>query len=134
MKDASLKASPSLKGVVIGTNLFSRAAKKKKSKTTNALLPKLDEEYEAKLDALLNVLVDKLLVLTDGLTSNGVHDFLGSEILPKGAKFTASVLRGINYDTLSLSNWTTDEHKNELIRQTIINSAEIQGNRRRTPS
>ena len=68
-----------------------------------------------------NVLVDKLLVLTDGLTSNGVHDFLGSETLPKGAKFTASVLRGINYDTLSLSNWTTDEHKNELIRQTIIN-------------
>ena len=121
VKDASLKASPSLKGVVIGTNLFSRAAKKKKSKTANALLPKLDEEYEAKLDALLNVLVDKLLVLTDGLTSNGVHDFLGSEIVPKGAKFSASVLRGINYDTLSLSNWTSDEHKNELIRQTIIN-------------
>lgn len=121
VKDASLKASPSLKGVVIGTNLFSRAAKKKKSKTANALLPKLDEEYEAKLDALLNVLVDKLLVLTDGLTSNGVHDFLGSEIVPKGAKFSASVLRGINYDTLSLSNWTSNEHKNELIRQTIIN-------------
>ena len=121
VKDASLKATPSLKGVVIGTNLFSRAAKKKKNKSANALLPKLDEEYEAKLDALLGVLVDKLLVLTDGLTSNGVHDFLGSEIVPKGAKFTASVLRGINYDTLSLSNWTTDEHKSELIRQTIIN-------------
>ena len=122
VKDASLKASPSLKGVVIGTNLFSRAAKKnKKNKSANALLPKLDEEYEEKLDALLGVLVDKLLVLTNGLTSAGVVDFLGSEIVPKGAKFTASVLRSINYDTLSLSNWTDDEHKNDLIRRTIVN-------------
>ncbi|MBD5233923.1 MAG: DNA-directed RNA polymerase subunit beta [Bacteroidales bacterium] len=121
VKDASLKASPSLKGVVIGTNLFSRAAKKKKSKSANALLPKLDEEYEEKLDNLLGVLVDKLLVLTDGLTSNGVVDFLGSEIVPKGSKFSAAVLRTIDYDTLSLSNWTTDEHKNDLIRRTIVN-------------
>ena len=52
MKDASLKASPSLKGVVIGTNLFARAAKKKKTKSANALLPKLDEEYEEKLEKL----------------------------------------------------------------------------------
>ncbi len=121
VKDASLKASPSLKGVVIGTNLFSRAAKAKKNKATNAILPKLDEEYEEKQNALRGVLVDKLLVLTDGKTSNGVYDFLGSEILPKGSKFDAPTLRTINYDTLSLSNWTTDEHANELIRSTIIN-------------
>ena len=121
VKDASLKASPSLKGVVIGTNLFSRAAKKKKSKSANALLPKIDEEYEEKLNKLLDILVNKLLVLTEGLTSNGVFDFLGSEIVPKGAKFNAGVLRSINYDTLSLSNWTSDEHKNDLIRRTIVN-------------
>ncbi len=108
--------------MVIGTNLFSRAAKKnKKNKSVNALLPKLDEEYEEKLDALRDILVDKLLVLTNGLTSAGVVDFLGSEIVPKGAKFTATVLRSINYDTLSLSNWTSDEHKNDLIRRTIVN-------------
>ena len=121
VKDASLKASPSLKGVVIGTNLFSRAAKKKKSKSANALLPKLDEEYEEKLSKLLDVLVDKLLTLTSGKTSQGVRDFIGSEIIPKGSKFTAATLRNINYDTINLSKWTADAHKNDLIRQTIVN-------------
>ena len=121
VKDASLKASPSLKGVVIGTNLFSRAAKKKKSKTANAMLPKLDEEYEEKLDNLREILLQKLLKLTEGKVSMGVSDFLGSEIVPKGASFTAPVLRGIDFDTLNLSNWTDDQHVNDLIRQTIVN-------------
>ena len=121
VKDASLKATPSLKGVVIGTNLFSRAAKKKKSKSANALLPKLDEEYEEKQNALREVLVGKLLTLTAGKPSQGVKDFLGSEIIPKGSKFTAEVLRDINYDTVNLSKWTADAHKNDLIRQTIVN-------------
>ena len=121
VKDASLKASPSLKGVVIGTNLFSRAAKKKKSKSANALLPKLDEEYEEKQEALRSVLVNKLLTLTAGRTSEGVQDFIGSDIVPKGAKFTDGALRSINYDTINLSNWTDDDHQNGLIRQTIVN-------------
>ncbi len=121
VKDASLKATPSLKGVVIGTALFSRAAKKKKTKAANAQLPKLDEEYEEKLNALLEVLIGKLMTLTAGKTSAGVKDFLGSEIIPKGAKFTADVLRHIEYDTVNLSKWTTDPHKNDLIRQTIVN-------------
>ena len=121
VKDASLKASPSLKGVVIGTNLFSRAAKKKKSKSANAQLPKLDEEYEKRLDDLREVLVGKLMTLTEGKTSQGVKDFLGSEIIPKGTKFTAAQLRDINYDTVNLSKWTADAHKNDLIRQTIVN-------------
>lgn len=116
-----MKASPSLKGVVIGTNLFSRAAKKKKSKAANAMLPQLDEEYEEKLNALLEVLIGKLMTLTAGKTSQGVKDFLGSEIIPKGTKFTADVLRDINYDTVNLSKWTSDQHKNDLIRQTIVN-------------
>ena len=120
VKDASLKASPSLKGVVIGTNLFSRAAKKK-SKSANALLPKLDEEYEEKLENVRQILVQKLMTLTEGKTSQGVRDFLGCEIIPKGAKFTASVLHDINYDAVNLSKWTADAHKNDLIRQTIVN-------------
>ena len=111
VKDASLKASPSLKGVVIGTNLFSRAAKKK-SKSANALLPKLDEEYEEKLENVRQILVQKLMTLTEGKTSQGVRDFLGCEIIPKGAKFTASVLHDINYDAVNLSKWTADAHKN----------------------
>ena len=121
VKDASLKASPSLKGVVIGTNLFSRAVKKKKSKSANAQLPKLDEEYEEKLGKLKDVLVDKLMILTAGKTSQGVKDFLGTDIIPKGAKFSAGALKDIDYDTINLSKWTADAHKNDLIRATIVN-------------
>lgn len=121
VKDASLKASPSLKGVVIGTNLFSRATKKKKSKSANAQLPQLDEEYEKRLDELKDVLVSKLTTLTKDLTSAGVKDYLGTDIIPQGSKFAASTLRDIEYDTVNLSNWTNDEHKNTLIRATIVN-------------
>ena len=121
VKDASLKASPSLKGVVIGTNLFSRAVKKKKNKSANALLPKLDEEYEERLSQLRDILVDKLMTLTAGKTSQGVKDFIGSDIIPKGAKFTVGVLKSIDYDTINLSKWTNEPHKNDLIRETIVN-------------
>ncbi len=135
VKDASLKATPSLKGVVIGTNLFSRAAKKKKTKSANAQLPKLDEEYETKQAELMDVLVDKLMVLTEGKTSQGVKDFLGADIIAKGAKFTPAALKGINYDTVNLSKWTNDAHKNDLIRATIVNylrkSKEIDADLRR---
>ena len=120
VKDASLKASPSLKGVIIGTNLFSRAAKKK-SRAANAMLPKLDEEYERRLAELKDRLVEKLMILTQGKTSQGIKDFIGSDIIPKGAKFNADVLREINYDTINLSKWTADAHKNDLIRRTIVN-------------
>ncbi len=122
VKDASLKASPSLKGVVIGTNLFSRANKTgRRNKATQALLPKLDEEYEERLNSLKDLLVNKLMVLTEGRTSAGVKDFLGTDIIPKGANFVPSVLKGIDYDTINLSKWTADAHQNDLIRQTIVN-------------
>ncbi len=122
VKDASLKASPSLKGVVINTNLFSKVAKKGKSKLSNkALLPKLDEEYETKMEDLKKVLIEKLLVLTEGKSSAGVKDYTNMDIVPKGAKFTAKVLQDIDYQAVQLSKWTTDAHKNELIRTTVIN-------------
>ena len=135
VKDASLKATPSLKGVVIGTNLFSRAAKKKKSRSANAILPKLDEEYEEKLNALKDVLISKLMTLTSGKTSQGVKDFLGTDVIAKGSKFTAGVLAEIDYDTINLSKWTADAHKNEMIRDCIVNylrkKKEIETERRR---
>ncbi|MDE6782812.1 MAG: DNA-directed RNA polymerase subunit beta, partial [Paramuribaculum sp.] len=121
VKDASLKASPSLKGVVIGTNLFSRAAKMKKGRAADAVLPKLDEEYEERLDALKDLLVEKLMTLTQGKTSQGVKDFLGTDIVAKGQKFSAAVLREIDYDTINLSKWVADAHKNEMIRECIVN-------------
>ena len=122
VKDASLKASPSLKGVVIGTNLFQRAEKTTGNRrATNARLPQLDEQYETKQDELKDVLINKLMTLTKGKTSQGVKDFLGDEIIEKGINFTAGTLRDINYDTVNLSNWTADEHTNTLISKTIVN-------------
>ncbi|MBD8387991.1 DNA-directed RNA polymerase subunit beta [Dysgonomonas sp. BGC7] len=122
VKDASLKASPSLKGVVVGTNLFSKASKKGKTKlSSKALLPKLDEEYEVKMAKLKSVLVDKLLIITDGKTSQGVKDYLNVDIIAKGAKFTKGALDNIDYESIQVSNWTTDEHKNELIKDVVVN-------------
>ncbi|MDD3901592.1 MAG: DNA-directed RNA polymerase subunit beta, partial [Dysgonamonadaceae bacterium] len=122
VKDASLKASPSLKGVVIGTNLFAKAGKKGKSKLSNkALLPKLDEEYEIKLENLRKILIEKLLKLTDGKSSAGVKDYTTNEVVTKGTKFTLKVLSDIDYQAVQLTKWTTEPHTNELIRQTVIN-------------
>jgi len=120
VKDASLRATPSLKGVVIGTNLFAKAAKNNKARN-NVLLPKLDEEYEQRQNSLKDELVHKLMELTKNKTSQGVKDFLGVDVIPKTQKFTAAALREIDYDTVNLSKWTTDAHKNELIRATIVN-------------
>ena len=122
VKDASLKATPSLKGVVIGTNLFSRAIKKRKSKLSDkAILPKLDEEYEIKQAALKDLLIEKLMVLTNGKTSQGVKDYLGTEVIAKGAKFSQKALSEIDYTSIQVSKWTTDPAKNDLIRATIMN-------------
>ncbi len=120
VKDASLRATPSLKGVIIGTNLFKKAEKLSKNKS-NALLPKLDEEYEEKQNNLKEELVHKLMELTKNKSSQGVKDFLGVDVIPKTQKFSAAVLRDIDYDTVNLSKWTTDAHKNELIRACIVN-------------
>ncbi len=136
VKDASLKASPSLKGVVIGTTLFSRANKTgRKNKAAQAMLPRIDEEYELRQAKLRDVLINKLMTLTADRVSAGVKDFLGTDIIPKGAKFTAGALRDIDYDTLNLSRWTDDDHTNDLIRQTLVNylrkSKEIDAEMRR---
>ena len=122
VKDASLKASPSLKGVIIGTHLFARAVKKpgKKGKA-NAQLPLLDEEYDAKKSALKKELVNKLLVLTKDLTSEGVKDFMDTEVVAKGLPFSASILESISYEIVNLSKWTADAHANDMIAATVGN-------------
>ena len=122
VKDASLKASPSLSGVVIGKRLFSRAIKTRSSKLADkALMPKIDEEFESKFQALKNILVDKLMILTEGKTSQGVKDYLGTDVIPKGAKFTKKDLVLLDYTTIQLSKWTADAHKNEMIHDLVIN-------------
>jgi DNA-directed RNA polymerase subunit beta len=122
VKDASLKATPSLSGVVIGKRLFSKAQKNRKSKLADkAVLPKLDEEFENQAAILRNTLVEKLIVLLGDKTSIGVKDFLGSDIISRNSKFTIERLREIDYTTIQLSKWTTDSHKNELVKQLIMN-------------
>jgi len=122
VKDASLKATPSLSGVVIGKRLFSKALKNRKSKLADkAVLPKLDEEFENQAAILRNTLVDKLIVLLGDKTSAGVRDFLGADIISRNSKFTAERLREIDYSAVQLSKWTGDSHKNELIKRLIMN-------------
>ena len=121
VKDASLKANPSLKGVIIGTRLFARAQKKKRVKGGDPQVNALDEKYGAKQEELLKQLVQKLLVITEGKQSSGVMDFLDTEVIPRGVRFNASMLHDINYETISLSKWTNDEHRNDMIRATVMN-------------
>lgn len=122
VKDASLKATPSLHGVVIETSLFSKMVKKRTSRLADkAVLPKLDEEYEDKMSELKSLLVDKLQQLTNGKTSQGVKDYLNTEVIAKGAKFSRKALEDLDYNAVQVSKWTTDAHKNELIKQLIVN-------------
>ena len=122
VKDASLKATPSLSGVVIGRNLYSKAIKDRKAKNADkALMPQLDEEFNKEVTKLKSVLIEKLLVLTSGKTSQGVKDSLGAYIVPKGTKFTQKILGEIDYTNVQLVKWTADANKNELIREVILN-------------
>ena len=122
VKDSSLKANPSLSGVVIDKKLFSRSIKTRDSKKQDKiLLAKIDEEYEAKNNDLKELLVEKLMKLTRGKTSEGIKDYTGAEIIAKGSKFTAAVLKNLEYDGIQSSGWTKDEHNNKLIQQLIMN-------------
>ena len=122
VKDSSLKANPSLSGVVIDKKLFSRAIKTRESKKRDKVtLQKIDEEYEAKQDELKNMLVDKLMQLTDDKVSQGVKDYTGAEIITKGSKFSVAALKNLEYDGVQSNDWTDDDHINGLIRRLIVN-------------
>ena len=122
VKDASLKASPSLRGVVIDKKLFSRVIKSRSEKNADkAILPKLNDEFEEKAAKLKDILIEKLLVLTNGKVSQGVKDYLGTEVIAKGAKFTKRDLESLDYTIIQLSKWTADAHKNDMIRDLVMN-------------
>ena len=122
VKDASLKATPSLSGVVIDKKLFSKAIKTRKSRAQDKLrLAAVDEEFNSKVDDLRMILVDKLLELTNGKKSAGVVDYSGAEIIPAGKEFGEEMLNTIDYTAVQLSGWTSDKHTNALIRQLIMN-------------
>ncbi|MFP4365600.1 MAG: DNA-directed RNA polymerase subunit beta [Bacteroidales bacterium] len=122
VKDASLKASPSLHGVVIDKKLFSRSVKDKKVKISEkASLTKLDEEFNRKVEDLTGKLVDKLFILVNGRTSQGVKNYLNEEIVPKGIKFTLKQLQEIDYLNINPNKWTTDKERNETVKLLLQN-------------
>ncbi|MCR5361841.1 MAG: DNA-directed RNA polymerase subunit beta [Bacteroidales bacterium] len=122
VKDASLKANPSLHGVVIDTALYSRSVKDRKARMAErAQMPLLEQDYQDRQDALLKRLLEKLNVLLEGKTSAGVKDFMGIDVVPKGQTFAPSALASLDYRGVMVSKWTTDDHTNELVKNTIMN-------------
>ncbi len=122
VKDASLKAPPSLKGIVIEKQLFSRVVKDKKTKSEEkAVVGKIDEEHAKEEAALKNKLVDKLFVLVNGKTSQGIVNKYKENAIAKGVKFTHKILLGVDYHDVNLTKWTTDKVTNDQIKTLIHN-------------
>ncbi len=122
VKDASLKAPPSMKGIVIKKMLFSRAIKDRKAKSREKeIIKSLDDEYQIKAEALKEKLIEKLMTLVSGKTSQGVTNKFREVLIPKSAKFTQKMLQGIDYLNINPGKWTTDKAKNELIKELINN-------------
>ena len=137
VKDASLKASPSLRGVVIDKKLFSRSVKDKRKRSEDKEdLSKLELEYEVKFQQLKDILIDKLFALVNGKTSQGVLNDLGEEVLPKGKKYTLKMLNAVDdFAHLVGGSWTTDKDCNVLVTDLLHNYKiklnDLQGNLRR---
>ena len=123
VKDASLKAQPSLHGVVIDKKLFSRANKdgKKSKAAEKAQLDKMDAEFAVQADALKQKLVEKLWVLLKDKTTAGIHDYFGVEVVAKGTRFTQKMLGELDYLNIGADKWTGDAHRDHLVELTINN-------------
>ena len=122
VKDASLKAPPSTKGVVIDKKLFSRAVKDKKAKTNEkAVLESIDKDYDKELGTLKNELIEKMMLIVGGHSSNGVFNKYKEEQIKKGVKFSPKVLQSLDFITVDPTEWTTDKRVNELVRELIHN-------------
>ena len=122
VKDASLKASPSLDGVIIDRRLYSKANKDRKQKMEDKeTMQKMDAAFQVKVAALRELLVNKLYTLLNGKQAVSVKDIMGIELVSKGQHFTKERLNEIDYSTVLLEGWTSDEHKNELVKQCVLN-------------
>ncbi|MDR1129860.1 MAG: DNA-directed RNA polymerase subunit beta [Prevotellaceae bacterium] len=124
VKDASLKASLSLHGIVVDRKLFSRAQKETKRgarQSEKALLAEVDNDFGKKENVIRNILIDKLFKLVEGKTSQAVSDYYGSEVISKGEKFNMKILQNIDYNNVNPNKWTTDKEKNALIKKMVHN-------------
>ena len=122
VKDASLKASPSLRGVVIDKKLFAKAVKTSKSRAAEKILvEELDKEFDKEISELRSKLIEKLSKMVAGKTSQGVFNNFKEEQIKKGVKFTQKALGVIEYAVVNPSRWTTDAKINDLIKRVIHN-------------
>jgi DNA-directed RNA polymerase subunit beta len=125
VKNASLKAPPSMKGVVVDKKLFSRIIKDRKSKAKDKdMVAELDTLHNREVQQLKDKLVDKLNLLLTNKTSQGVYNNFKEIVVPKKAKFTQKLLMGINYSNVNPNKWTTDKERNDMIK-TLINNFNI---------
>jgi DNA-directed RNA polymerase subunit beta len=137
VKDASLKASPSLHGVVLDKKLFARAVKDKRKRTQDKdSLGQLEMEFEVRFTELRDKLIDKLFYIVNGKTSQGVMNDLGEEVLPKGKKYTQKMLNAVeDFAHLTKGQWVADEDTNKLVNDLIHNYKiklnDLQGSLRR---
>ena len=122
VKDASMKAPPSTKGVIIDKKLFSRAKKDKEQKLREKeLISKMENQHNIKTNELRTILIDKLLILLKGKTSNGVKSIYSEAVIPKGKDFSPAVLKEIDYVSIDYSGWTDDDHTNKLVARLLHN-------------
>ena len=122
VKDASLKASPSTSGVVIDKKLFAKTIKDRKDKSHDKILIENIDNQHAEANAKLKAsLIEKLFVLINGKTSQGVKDNFGNDIIPKGVKFTQKLLVDVDFINISPNKWTTDKTRNSTIGDLLYN-------------
>ena len=122
VKDASLKAPPSTKGVIIGKRLFARAKKDKFQKVQEKeLLSKLEDKHAIAINELKTILVDKLMLLVKGKTSQGVKSIYNEELISKGKKFAIKDLKDLDYSQVDYTGWTTDADLNGSVARLLHN-------------
>ncbi len=122
VKDASLKAPPSMKGVVVDKKLFSKVVKERKTKGKDKdIIKVIEKEYLKNANDLKNKLVDKLLVLLSGKVAQGVYNIFKEEIVPKKTKFTQKILISIDFQNINPNKWTSDKDTNNLIKELLNN-------------
>ena len=122
VKDASLKAPPSTKGVIIDKKLFARAKKDKFQKVQEKeLLSKLEDSHAVNLNELRTTLIDKLLIILKAKVSEGVKSIYNEPLVPKGSKFTTKVLKDLDYSQVDFSNWTKEDGTNKLVAKLLHN-------------
>ncbi len=123
VKDASLKATPSLHGVVLDKKIFTRIVKDKRKRSKDKEdIDKLEADFLVKFNELRNTLIDKLFAIVNGKTSQGVMNDLGEEILPKGKKFTQKMLMAVeDFAHLTKGTWTADKETNDMVTDLVHN-------------